>query len=65
MNFENELSQVCGRAEFAAMLFKLYSVDFGGKLMFFEIHMPYALLLGERMFGLLSHNVVKGLYTEN
>lgn len=46
------------------MLFELYSVDLGGKSVFFEVHKPYALLLGECMFGLLSHDVVKRLYIE-
>lgn len=50
--------------ECLAMLFKLYSVDLGGKSVFFEVLKPYALLLGECMFGLLSHDVVKGLYIE-
>lgn len=46
------------------MLFELYSVDLEGKPVFFEVHKPYALLLDECMFGLLSHDVVKGLYIE-
>lgn len=50
--------------EYLAMLFELHSVDLGGKSVFFEVHKPYALLLGECMFGLLSHDVIKGLYIE-
>lgn len=50
--------------EYLAMLFELHSVDLGGKSVFFEVLKPYALLLRECMFDLLSHDVMKGLYIE-